>query len=347
MIFQFLPFIKNKTYSMLLKLREKINRNYKQIEVKDFKKHKRNINFESIEKQNEHTVSGCNFIDLRFNNWDNLRLKDIDITYKSGIIKKSNNHALFENTSPNEFNNKNKIYDNRKLDFKLNLYCTQKKGDQFCLKTCELQTNFIFDEYKTYMNFKCLKCGKNQDLTITCKYNFKNVKNNQNNQKNYTINSKLYSPLTLLREKWLTNSDELNLSLITENHLESYICAMFYFYEMGLLCDFLIPEILETKILKEETISSCDSKDISDSINVDIIDENDESDKKDFNLNNEVEITTTQNNNFFELKSSLKSSTRKKVLTKKSVEFVLNDVKKKKNHKKNIFSFSGFINEKV
>lgn len=360
MIFQFLPFIKNKTYSMFLKLREKINKNFKQIEAKDFKKHKRSLNFENNENKNERTVSGCNFIDLRFNNWDTLRLKDINISYKSGIIKKSNNDTLFEDTFSNEFINKNVNYNERKLEFILNLYCTQKKGDQYCLKPCELQTNFIFDEYNTYMNFKCLKCGKNQDLTITCKYHFKDAKNSPKNEKNYTINSKLYSPLTLLREEWLTNSSESNLSLITENHLESYICAMFYFYEMGLLCDFLIPEILKEKNLTEETITNNDStekkkdkthqkdsKDFPESLYVDIIEENDDGNKKDFNLNKEVEITTAQNNNFFELKSSLKSSIRKKVLTKKSVEFVLNDGKKKSNHKKNIFSFSGFINEKV
>ena len=57
------------------------------------------------------------------------------------------------------------------------------------------------------------------------------------------MNNKLISPLILLENDWFKNSKELNLSYLFENHLEEYFNMIYYFYEQGLLCDFLFTEI--------------------------------------------------------------------------------------------------------
>ena len=354
MVLLFFPFIRNKTYSLYLNYREKTRPDKNYISFNNLQKIDNIFVYDDIvEHRNERTYSGYNLNKLKLSNLSSLRFSNISITYKSGIIKRFEDEN--EDTSTTK---EDKILD--KLNFTLNLFCNQMKGNQICGKPCELQTNFIFDDSKKFMNFKCLKCGKNQDLTISCDYEEQITgNNNKNDIKNYIINTKLYSPSTLIEEKWLEKSDKLDISEITKNHLESYICAMFYFYEQGLLCDFLIPELLKNNNLKEEKINN-DFKKSSLSKSketklVEIIEEVDIDSKKENNilcLNKEVEISSSQGKNFFELKKSIKPSSlnnqsKKKNNNKKTVDFSLkSDNKKQNNHKKNIFSFSGFVNNK-
>ena len=130
---------------------------------------------------------------------------------------------------------------------------------------------------------------------------------------------------------------------------------MFYFYEQGLLCDFLIPEIINKKNLKMEKNSIFIS-------NSEKIDNNKINESKTYNKdNNKLNIPRNSNifdisdktNTFFEFKSNMNkplslisSQTIKKKNNpaKKTVGFTMKN-KKGGAHKKNSLSYSNFLNK--
>ena len=260
-----------------------------------------------------------------------VKISDYNINDKDKLNKKENDLPI-----------------NNKFNFNINYFCTQKYEGNICNYPFDLNIDKIFDENKKYIEFKCLKCQQAQDLTITCKIN-------EENNNNYIIKTKLYSPITLLENEWFKNVNELNLNNIIENHLDEYICSLFYFYGQGLLCDFLIPEIILKKNLKIENITN--SVKIEPSKNKIKISPgtiyNKDNNKTILQRNSKYFDISDKANTFFEFnKSSTKkpasliSQTIKKKNNpqKKAVGFTIKN-KKGGAHKKNSLSYSDFLNK--
>ena len=356
----FFIFIREKTYTLFLILREK-TRPDKNLEEESKNKGEKTLdNFDENFNENMNVFiqkgrskSEFNISNIRLSTMTNLKQRK----YSSidGEEKVNDDSVSNDNISKKE----NEFVINDNLSFSLNLFCTQKnKENQVCNFSFDLNINNIFNENKKYIEFKCLKCEKLQELTITCKYR------NESNE-TYVINSKLYSPLTLLENKWFKNNNELNLSYVTENHLDEYFSALFYFYEQSLLCDFLLPGTTIKKNLEVDNNSnfSLTSEKISlEEKNVRINDS-----KFGVELNNEkINLVNTngprnsffdisdQKQNFFEMKSNtnkkkssliIGTNIKKKLHpTKKSVGFAIK-TKKVEGQKKSVLSYSSFLNK--
>ena len=356
----FFIFIREKTYTLFLILREK-TRPDKNLEEESKNKGEKTLdNFDENFNENMNVFiqkgrskSEFNISNIRLSTMTNLKQRK----YSSidGEEKVNDDSVSNDNISKKE----NEFVINDNLSFSLNLFCTQKnKENQVCNFSFDLNINNIFNENKKYIEFKCLKCEKLQELTITCKYR------NESNE-TYVINSKLYSPLTLLENKWFKNNNELNLSYVTENHLDEYFSALFYFYEQSLLCDFLLPGTTIKKNLEVDNNSnfSLTSEKISlEEKNVRINDS-----KFGVELNNEkINLVNTngprnsffdisdQKQNFFEMKSNtnkkkssliIGTNIKKKLNpTKKSVGFAIK-TKKVEGQKKSVLSYSSFLNK--
>ena len=247
MAVNFFPLLRNKTYLNFLILREKTrqDKNFINFIKKDVK-----INLDEIDEKYaensfndnydkvERSLSGYYPCNIRLNSIPNLRLSNCS----SSEYDEQNETSALTHIEKREYNF---IVEN-KINVELNLHCIQNSCDYICY----LDTNGIFNEEKKYMEFQCPKCGKVQELTFSCKLNEKNNKNDEYN--NYRANTKLISPLTLLENNWFKNSKELNLAYIIKNHLEEYFNMIYYFYEQGLLCDFLLSEISIKKTLSIE-----------------------------------------------------------------------------------------------
>ena len=179
------------------------------------------------------------------------------------LINQENNTNNKENTDTSNFNTTNtpkkeepnnkeeqkKIDENiyeekRPLLFIVNSYCTNKVGDkkEMCQEPIDIKIAELFSEQEDYIKFKCKKCQKEQNLKIFCKYN--NDGEKKNYLANYIINFELLSPISLLNKPWLKNNSDLNPYYISENYLECYLSAVFYFYEQNYPCGFLMPEFL-------------------------------------------------------------------------------------------------------
>ena len=155
----------------------------------------------------------------------------------------------------------------------------------------------------------------------------------------YFINTKLYSPLNLLENDWFKNSEELYLKDILEKHLDEYFCELYYFYEQGLLFDFLLLDIPTKKTLTKDNNISYNTYMKSFEMNGNkIIEIND---KNGINLSSshresEFDISD-QKQNFFEFKNNnnkkapslVTSHLKKKLEGKKSVEFSNQNTSKK------------------
>ena len=189
----FYPYMKNKTYTSYLCVREKV-------------KSENNKNNNNIEN----------------NNLDS-------------ILKHQKNEARKNNEETDN------IYKEKKLlSFEVNSFCRAEIGGNknICGEPYTEDINELYCEDK-YISFKCQKCGKEQNLLISCK-----LGPDQKDEKfdiNYTINFELLSPLELLRQNWL-KYPEIDPCYISENYLQCYLSAIFYFYSQNLPCNFLIPD---------------------------------------------------------------------------------------------------------
>ena len=104
---------------------------------------------------------------------------------------------------------------------------------------------FNYEKNKKYIEIKCPKCQNIQNVTIACFYSDEN-----NNKFQLTFN--LLSPLALLKEPWFKNYNKLDKLLVSQEYPEEYLSALFYFYEQGLPCNFLIPNGITDQELKKE-----------------------------------------------------------------------------------------------
>ena len=209
----FFPLMKNKTYTSYLCAREKIK-------------------------------SENNFIKYIIN------IESINSNNSSKNLKNVLNQQENEVKNENEEDKKDNKYGEKKLfGFRVNSYCTAKKdngdicGESFLKKISDLISE------NAYIQFQCNKCLTEQNLIVTCKYNFdeKEEKYDINN----TINFKLLSPIGLLQQNWLKKID-IDPYFICENYLECFLSAIFYFYKENLPCNFLLPNYATKSDLQEE-----------------------------------------------------------------------------------------------
>ena len=372
----FYQFIRNKTYTIFLMLREKTRPDKNFIKFDNSKlKHvignddEKNINIQAKKRrslsEDNQSIKLSDMFDLRNRKYSKTKGYE-----EENDIFQNPNYTITIEKKDNVF----KIND--KFNFTLNLICNEKKDNKPCKYPLDSHFHNYFDENQTYIEIECLKCKNYQKLDLICKYK-------EDNNKEYKIKTKLYSPLTLLENDWFKNKKKLNLSYITENYLDSYICAIFYFYEQGLLCDFLLPNITEQNNLQIENNNnysinmeklSPEEKNvinISSNItsNISNINKNDIEINNNNNNQNHIEINNNvgndkfvrkasifdisdQKQSFFEFKSDIKKSClinnniRKKNTNTSSKKIVGFTTKNKKAiHKKNNLSYSDFLNK--
>jgi len=248
MAVNYFPFVRHKTYLNFLILREKTrqDKNFVKFIKKDLK-----INLDEDDDENyaeislndnhdkaERSLSGYYLSNIRLNSVPNIRSSNCSLSE----YENQNETSALTHIEKREYN----FVVEKNFNFELNLNCNQNS----CNYICDLNTNRIFNEEKKYLEFQCPKCGNVQELTCSCKLIEENNKNKKDN--NFRVNIKLFSPITLLKNDWFKNSNELNLAYIIENHLEEYFNMIYYFYEQGLLCDFLLTEISTKKTLSKE-----------------------------------------------------------------------------------------------
>ena len=374
----FYQFIRNKTYTIFLMLREKTrpDKNFIKFDNSKLKQVIKNKDEENINNQAQRRRSLSEY------NSNNIRLEDMfDLRNRKYSKAKGNEEEndIIENLNLTSIIEKkdNVFKINDKFNFTLNLICNQKKDNKICKYPLDSHFKNYFNENQKYIEIECLKCRKSQKLELICKYK-------KDNNEDYKIKTKLYSPLTLLENDWFKNKKKLNLSYITEKYLDSYICAIFYFYEQGLLCDFLLPKITTQKNLKIESNNNYDinmeklspkeknviniSNNISsniNNINKSAIEINNNHNQNYIEINNNnvgndkvvrktsIFDISDQKQSFFEFKSDIKKSSlinnnniNKKNINKPNKKIVgFTNKNKKVIHKKNNFSYSDFLNK--
>ena len=314
----FFQFIKNKTYTSYLCAKEKMK-------------------------------SEKNFIKYIINNQEkNLSEKD-----NESISNNANNQKKEESKKNDEQKNKDDILEEKRtLMFIVNSFCTNKKGDkkEICNEPFKGKISDLFSVQDEYIKFKCNKCQKEQNLKILCKY--KNKEKKENYLTNYIINFQLLSPMALLNKSWLKNNADINPYFISENYLECYLSAIFYFYDQNFPCNFLTPEFFiktgtefqEEKnnyytIIKNEEffdknkIKKIMVKNIEKKEDLIIYENEDYDEKKEENLKTDlIEKCKEMDNNEIENMMKLRENTRKKEQGYKSSFKKKNQVNiKKKN----------------
>ena len=246
--------IKNKTYTSYLYLREKIkpeNNFTKYIIGQDIINQNTNNSNNSNNNTNNNTSNKEN---LTYN------LKDIEIKnpfQKSIHIHKSEEKKLIT-FNVNSFCRGKKEELNICQNSKDNLDIESEDID-ICNEPLTEKVSDLYSDSDEYIQCKCNKCYKDQRLSISCEYN-----DEDNNE--YIIDFELLSPMALLKQNWFQNNSELDPSFISEKYLESFLSAIFYFYDQNLPCEFLLPDIVkrekseltETRNLSYSNINSKD-----------------------------------------------------------------------------------------
>jgi len=321
MAVNFFPLIRNKTYLTFLILREKTrqDKNFVKFIKKDLKINLDDIDEKFVENslnydKVERSLSGYYPSNIRLNSVPNLRSSNCS----SSEYDELNETSALTHIEKREYN----FVVEKKINIELNLKCIQNSCDYIC----NLNTNVIFNEEKKYMEFQCPKCGKVQELTCSCKLNEENGKNN-----NYRVNTKLISPLTLLENDWFKKSKELNLAYIIENHLDEYFNMIYYFYEQGLLCDFLFSEISTKKTLTKENNISYNSYMQNAELNKNNVVTNNGANLQSDHRDSEIDISD-QKQSFFQFKKNT---------NKKTPSLITSNIKKKNTGKKTV----GFSNK--
>ena len=322
MAVNFFPLIREKTYINFLILREKTrqDKNFIKFIKKDL-----NINLDEINENSQN--DNCEKLERSLTGYypSNFRLNSIPTLRSSNCSSSEyddqNETSALTHIEKREYN----FIVEKKINVELNLLCIQNSCDYIC----DLKTNEIFNEEKKYMEFQCLKCGKEQELTFTCKLNEDNSKNEK--YRNYRVNIKLISPLILLENDWFKNSKELNLSYLFENHLEEYFNMIYYFYEQGLLCDFLF-----TEKPSKNTLSKVNN------ISFNTYMRNAESNKNIEIINNETSLPSSHRGSVIDISEQKQSFFQlKKDDNKKAPSLITSNIKKKISNKKSV----GFSNK--
>ena len=268
----------------------------------------------------------------------------------NNIIQK-NIENKSENKSPTHIQHKTIIFEEKKLmSFKVNYFCTGKNEELNLYQNSNSNTNTdysednnlcnepfvekiseLYSDSDEYIQCKCNKCFKDQRLLISCEYN------DEDNDK-YIIDFELLSPMALLTQKWFQNNSKLDPSYISEEYLECYLSAIFYFYEQNLPCEFLMPTISnendnlnELKEIRNMSYSNINSEEFYEKKDIDkiIIVENKKKEKMD--ENNKIdesgeEIKEIKENKKYSennLEKNLKSCFKGRKKGAKNVEFKL------------------------
>ena len=211
------PFIKNKTYTSYLCAREKI------------KSEKNFTNFIINQKY--------------INNNNDINDLENDITPSTKDKKEE-----CKNQEENQTNEDNNILkEEKKFFFTANSFCQSKT----CNEPISMKISELYSELEEKIKFKCKKCQKEQFLTISCKC-FNNNKKEGYDLSNYIINFDLISPISLIQRPWLKNKVDIDPNYICEKYLDCYLSSIFYFYELNLPCNFLLPEPELNQTQKDE-----------------------------------------------------------------------------------------------
>ena len=176
---------------------------------------------------------------------------------------------------------------------------------------------FQYESNKKYIELQCQKCHKIQKVTIACNYT-------DDKNKKYQFNFNLISPLALLKEEWFKNNNTINTYNISKEYPEQYLSSLFYFYEQGLPCNFLLPKgFIEKQLKKELTNTYNNLEPLEDYLNARLL-----SHKKSINsmcINSprfrKKDIVITERINIFDMKKekvSIEGSGRKSPSPKKS-----------------------------
>ena len=235
------------------------------------------INFLCLREKTKSENNFVKFLNNNNNNINNLDTRSNSINYIPGEIYrtatfesakssdkifKKINKKLFNFVIPtfcmkniNEKNSTNlDINEDISMNFILNSDNKEENlninENKICGEPVSFTIKDLFDNEnnKKYIEIKCPKCQKIQNITIKCYYS-----DEYNNK--FILNFDLLSPLALLKEPWFKNFNQLDLLVISQEYPEQYLCALFYFYEQGLPCNFLIPKGISKQDLKEENIS--------------------------------------------------------------------------------------------
>ena len=165
-----------------------------------------------------------------------------------------------------------------KFLFVINSFCTDIDKDEkkqnlynICGKQANIKIESMYNENDKYISFECGKDSnklstsgfyeKEVDSVFGDKDKFISLEHNKESDKSsgkqdliiscfyekevgsrYQINFKLISPTYILNENWFKNVDKIDINLMKKENLESYLSAIFYFHQQGLIFDFLLTD---------------------------------------------------------------------------------------------------------
>ena len=187
-----------------------------------------NILFWTINKYGDRNMNQDFFINLK----NKTYVKFLVLREK---MKQQNNFIRFnDNIELSEEEKKEKLKNKSIFLFDENSNCE----NQLCNESYNVQIKFLCNDLispkDNFFKFKCEKCKTEQHLWVKSIYD-------NGLGKGININFRLISPLALLKRKWFQDHIDLDLSLITKEHLEPYMSAMYYFYLQSIDFGFMIP----------------------------------------------------------------------------------------------------------
>ena len=172
---------------------------------------------------------------------------------------------------------------------------------------------FQSEKNKRYIEIQCPKCKKIQNVTISCFFNI-------DSGNKYQLNFNLISPLALINEPWFKDFNKLDTLFISKEYPEEYLSALYYFYEQGLPCNFLLPKGVSEQKIKQERATTYNNIDPIDDYLLDRL----YSHKKSFSILNSPRFTKRElasipeRLNIFEVKKAGQKSGGKSPSPKKS-----------------------------
>jgi hypothetical protein len=227
-------FLEKKTYTNFLTLKEKTKSENNCVKYLN--------NSNNLELMRNNSMHGSNI--SRTGTLESQ--KSSDLFNKKKINKKYFNFIIYSYCTKNiKENDSNKdIKDEYLLN---NSEKNEENNEDICGEKLPIIIKDLFDceSNNRYIETLCPKCKKIQNLTVTCFYN-------DENDNRYQFNFNLISPLILLKEPWFNNIDKLNILDISQEYPEEYLSSIFYFYEQGFPCNFLMPKGVSEYELKEE-----------------------------------------------------------------------------------------------
>ena len=239
---ELIMFLDKKKYINFLCLREKTKNENNFVKYLNIKKktNKSETNRESVNNSGD-IIDNTNSL-----NSNNIKKED---KISQNISRKLLDFYIYTYCSPiSNKNNDIDLKEKNSINLDLDIEEQEKKKEK---NSCQeqlifnIKDLFLYDSNKKYIEFQCPKCHKIQKVVVACYY--KDDKN-----KKYQFNFNLLSPLALLIEDWFKNNNTINTHFISREYPEEYLSSLFYFYEQGLPCNFLLPKGVTEKPLKKE-----------------------------------------------------------------------------------------------